>query len=702
MSDGGGQFKEFNFGTDAAGGSVEFYAAGTTSAKNGWADETKASVITSLNLDTRGIGYAFFDGDYKFIVKNSSGTLLYTWDNFKITSDTATMWEGNQGTAYPTANATNRWHLFAKHDGSNNFVDLGINDGDNFIGLTYATSADGYASLNAAISDIGSTETDLLIKEQLSMTGNATVPSTMRLVIANGGSIDQSSYTLTMNGQIEANLYQIFDGSGAIVFGKGSTKGVYPQWWGAVGDGVADDTATIQSAIDSLTSGGTVFFPYGTYMINSSSIKIDGTNRDLSSITLRGIGGDASVLKLAADINVNVVEATAGDYLVLEGLRIEGNKSRGGTAGSGDASYRYRNGIYLEGVTQATVINCWVTDNTYAGINIGPGPINSITDDNSSSYVSVIGCKIWGNTSGIAGGGQLRTCISGNNIHNNNTYGIVIDVGSSEGTITGNTLVGTGEASSAGIYIYNADYINITGNSVGGFDTNILVDNGSNLTAVTGNTVVNAGNTGIRVYNSNICSVTGNTVSTSTQYGIHADTLSQISITGNTSYLNTFDGIRLTDISSFTVSGNNVTFNKGEGGIYVTGSSEGAINSNICLNNNDSGSPGADGAGIRLIDSLTISITGNRCFDARTSGSKTQKYGVRSTGTSDVLILSNNTLSANDTADTLLSGSNNTYDLKNYSVDDATVAGNFSADKVILVEDINGDKYYVPAMTGAW
>ena len=40
--------------------------------------------------------------------------------------------------------------------------------------------------------------------------------------------------------------------------------------FGAVGDGTTDDYSAIQSAIDSVSDGGTVFFPTGTYLITQS------------------------------------------------------------------------------------------------------------------------------------------------------------------------------------------------------------------------------------------------------------------------------------------------------------------------------------------------------------------------------------------------------------------------------------------------
>jgi hypothetical protein len=50
--------------------------------------------------------------------------------------------------------------------------------------------------------------------------------------------------------------------------------------FGAVGDGVADDTAEIQAAVNSLGNGGDVYFPAGTYLI-SATITLSGANTAL-------------------------------------------------------------------------------------------------------------------------------------------------------------------------------------------------------------------------------------------------------------------------------------------------------------------------------------------------------------------------------------------------------------------------------------
>lgn len=64
--------------------------------------------------------------------------------------------------------------------------------------------------------------------------------------------------------------------------------------FGAIGDGVADDTAAIQAAIDSVNKLGTVFFPKGTYKITDTLNIVYST--DLwQAVNLIGVG-NASVI----------------------------------------------------------------------------------------------------------------------------------------------------------------------------------------------------------------------------------------------------------------------------------------------------------------------------------------------------------------------------------------------------------------------
>jgi len=68
--------------------------------------------------------------------------------------------------------------------------------------------------------------------------------------------------------------------------------------FGAVGDGVTDDSAAIQTAVNSLTNGGTLVFPFGTYKVNTS-IEIQKSN-----VTI--IGNNSSIDATALSYNAAV------------------------------------------------------------------------------------------------------------------------------------------------------------------------------------------------------------------------------------------------------------------------------------------------------------------------------------------------------------------------------------------------------------
>jgi len=91
--------------------------------------------------------------------------------------------------------------------------------------------------------------------------------------------------------------------------------------YGATGNGTTNDTAAIQAAIDSRTSGGTVYFPCGTYSV--TGIRIDGTGANLTNITLQG-EGVASLLQIAASNTSNVIKSLSGSGFRIAAFKIQG------------------------------------------------------------------------------------------------------------------------------------------------------------------------------------------------------------------------------------------------------------------------------------------------------------------------------------------------------------------------------------------
>ena len=89
---------------------------------------------------------------------------------------------------------------------------------------------------------------------------------------------------MTINGAFEAGLYQVFDGDGNVSFGSSSSVAVYPQWFGATGDGTHDDTSAFEKA---LQSSKTLYLPLtsGAYVVNDLSLSngttIIGENRNV-------------------------------------------------------------------------------------------------------------------------------------------------------------------------------------------------------------------------------------------------------------------------------------------------------------------------------------------------------------------------------------------------------------------------------------
>lgn len=145
--------------------------------------------------------------------------------------------------------------------------------------------------------------------------------------------------------------------------------------FGAVGNGVANDTAAIQSAINSIAStGGTVFFPEGTYNVTSLNLNFKGIKLQGSGwvgTKLQGIQNNLKIVNITSDfcgiedIQVgfsgptpttiaSVCVYTKGHNTVLSNFRI----------------YNTGVGIFLDNATIAILDNFYIETFSQAGLYI--------------------------------------------------------------------------------------------------------------------------------------------------------------------------------------------------------------------------------------------------------------------------------------------------------------------------------------------
>ena len=87
-------------------------------------------------------------------------------------------------------------------------------------------NVEAYGGLTDTPSQIGDTETTIVISSKQKVNKNVAIPTTMSLKFLRGGSFDISAgKTVTINGHIDAGLWQIFKCAGSVEFGVSQTAG---------------------------------------------------------------------------------------------------------------------------------------------------------------------------------------------------------------------------------------------------------------------------------------------------------------------------------------------------------------------------------------------------------------------------------------------------------------------------------------------
>jgi len=311
-------------GNPVAGGKLYTYAAGTTTNKAAYTDRLFATPAANpVVLDSTGETTIYLLGEYKFILKTSADVTVWTLDNISGVASALA------GTQTYVVDATEADQGAAGSGGS-------VKDYVDAIGATKT------ATLLFSRSDSSDTTT-------YTFSTSESIPSNIEMVFEKGAilAID-GGVTVTINGSINAGLYQIFSGAGDARGGAiAATDKIYPQWWGAVGDDSTACTTALQAAIDFYAYGGhTAFLARGTYQSATLKLrswtKLIGEEKMTTKIKLIA-STNADLLTLAvSDATTSIVgehstytlDDTHIQFVEVGHLYLDGNKANN-TSGNG-------------------------------------------------------------------------------------------------------------------------------------------------------------------------------------------------------------------------------------------------------------------------------------------------------------------------------------------------------------------------------
>ena len=405
--------------------------------------------------------------------------------------------------------------------------------------------------------------------------------------------------------------------------------------FGAQGDGVTDDTAAIQAAIDAANTagGGTVTVPAGVYMIDAS---VYVNMKDNVSLVIE-TGAELKAITNALAV-YSVIRATNVDnWSVVGGGKVTGERTtHTGVTGEGGECITvfgcnnfvidgltiqdgWGDGIYIGGnvtVNQSrsfTIQNCYLNNNRRNNISVTAGRDFTITNNritNANGTAPEAGIDLEPNPSDAW---DVEDCVVSNNIvWANAGPGITCSaIYHGNTTIADNVAHGNG---GDGIASSNSQAPVVIANNLSYENTGygIYLSGAPSFdqfnSSIIGNTVHNNKESGVFIRsNIQVCNVTNNTVFENDKHGIVLDratggTMYAISVLSNNVHSNsqaandTYDNIHLVTGASTTVIQNNVLWkgqktNKPKYGINIADSNcdNSVVMQNMLTNSGNTG-----------------------------------------------------------------------------------------------------------------
>ncbi len=145
--------------------------------------------------------------------------------------------------------------------------------------------------------------------------------------------------------------------------------------YGALGDGVTDDTAAIQAAIDDAIATSNlsgVFFPPGTYQVSVTGLSVSAA----AGFHVKGAGVGVSALRYITEDHADATSSLMGisglsSLVTVDGLELDGN--RAGVTNAQNSSC-----VFIDDASQIEITQCYAHDSAGHGVIIGSA--NETTD----------------------------------------------------------------------------------------------------------------------------------------------------------------------------------------------------------------------------------------------------------------------------------------------------------------------------------